>query len=149
MTHKDIITHQRQVEIHLSFLLHGFVYYNAKLKMEKPRMRPTPPADVPSLNTRNNRQGTDKVYNKNTGESIMVETIIVAVLSLLGTLGGSYFSNRRSAVLISYRLEQLEKKVEAHNNLVERTYCLEKRCDLADEKFKVANHRIDDLEKEG
>ena len=105
MTHKDIITHQRQVEIHLSFLLHGFVYYNAKLKMEKPRMRPTPPADVPSLNTRNNRQGTDKVYNKNTGESIMVETIIVAVLSLLGTLGGSYFSNRRSAVLISYRLE--------------------------------------------
>ncbi|HOQ08336.1 MAG TPA: hypothetical protein PLP87_11125 [Clostridiales bacterium] len=69
----------------------------------------------------------------------MVGEIIVAVLSLVGTLCGSYFANRKSTALISYRIEQLEKKVEKHNNIIERTYLLE-------EKMKVANHRIDDLE---
>lgn len=49
----------------------------------------------------------------------------MALLSLLGTLAGTYFSNRRSSALIAYRLEQLEKKVQTHNNLVERTYKLE------------------------
>ena len=49
-----------------------------------------------------------------------MESIIAAALALVGTLAGSYFANRRSSVLIAYRLEALEKKVEAHNNLVER-----------------------------
>ena len=79
----------------------------------------------------------------------MVETIIVAALSLVGTLGGSYMAQRKSAALLAYRLEQLEIKVNKHNNLIERTYQLEKRCDLQDEKIRVANHRIGDLEKEG
>lgn len=67
--------------------------------------------------------------------------IIVAVLSLAGTLAGSYFSQKKSAALMAYRLEQLEKKVDKHNSVIERTFLLE-------EKMKVANHRIDDLEKE-
>ena len=46
----------------------------------------------------------------------------------------------RGTQLIKYRIEQLEKKVEKHNSVVERTYLLE-------EKIKVANHRIDDLER--
>lgn len=46
-----------------------------------------------------------------------------------------------------YRVEQLEKKVDKHNNLVERTYHLEEQASLHDEKIRVANHRIDDLEK--
>ena len=50
-------------------------------------------------------------------------------------------------MLISYRLEQLEKKVDVHNNVIERTYELEKKSDLMEEQIKVANHRIDDLEK--
>ena len=82
----------------------------------------------------------------------MSDTVIVAVitgvLSLAGTLAGSYFSQRKSAALIAYRLEQLEKKVDKHNSVIERTYQLEKRADVMDEKIKVANHRIDDLEKE-
>jgi hypothetical protein len=78
----------------------------------------------------------------------MTDTIIVAVLSLIGTLAGSYLAHRASSALISYRLEQLEIKVNKHNNLIERTYEVEKRCDLYEEKFKVANHRIDDLERE-
>ena len=48
---------------------------------------------------------------------------------------------------ILWRLKALEKKVEKHNCLIERTYELEKRCDLHEEKIKVANHRIDDLEE--
>ena len=70
----------------------------------------------------------------------------MAVLALVGTLAGTYFANRKSSALIAYRLEELEKKVQAHNNLVERTYKLEERTELQEEKIKVANHRIDDLE---
>ena len=49
--------------------------------------------------------------------------------------------------LIAYRLEQLEKKVDLHNNMIERTYNLEKRQEVTEEQIKVANHRIDDLER--
>ena len=57
----------------------------------------------------------------------MPETIIVAIISLIGTLAGSYYSQRRSSALIAYRLEQLEKKVDKHNNLVEKMYKVEER----------------------
>ena len=69
-------------------------------------------------------------------ETEMPDTIVVAVLSLIGTLAGSFGGTQ----LIKYRIEQLEKKVEKHNSVVERTYLLE-------EKVKVANHRIEDLER--
>ena len=75
-----------------------------------------------------------------------MESIIVAVLALIGTLAGTYFSNRKGTALIAYRLEELEKRVQAHNNLVERMYHLEERTELQEEKIKVANHRIQDLE---
>ena len=78
----------------------------------------------------------------------MSETIIVALIAFAGTLAGSYFSQRKSTALVVYRLEQLEDKVHKHNNLIERTYQVEKRCDLFDEKFKVSNHRIEDLEED-
>ena len=77
----------------------------------------------------------------------MTEAIIVAVLGLVGTLAGSYLANRKSAALVAYRLEQLEQKVNKHNNLIERTYVLEESVALMDERVKVANHRIEDLEK--
>ena len=76
----------------------------------------------------------------------MTETVIVALLSLAGTLAGAYWGNRRSAALVAYRLEQLEQKVNKHNNLVERTYALEESVALMDERVRVANHRIADLE---
>ena len=76
-----------------------------------------------------------------------MESIIVALLALAGTLAGTYFANRKSAALIAYRLEELEKKVQAHNNLIERTYHLEEQTAIQEEKIKVANHRIEDLEK--
>lgn len=76
-----------------------------------------------------------------------ISSIIVAALALLGTLAGSYFSNRKTTALISYRLDQLERKQDKHNTLIERTYKLEEDVAIQAEKIKVANHRIDDLEK--
>ena len=73
--------------------------------------------------------------------------IAVAALELIGTLGGAFFAHRRSIALIAYRLEQLEKKVEVHNHIMERTYRLEEQEAVLEERMKVANHRIDDLEK--
>ena len=77
----------------------------------------------------------------------MSDTIIVALLSLVGTMAGVYFSNRKTSALIAYRLEQLEEKVNKHNQVVERTYRLEDNHKLMEEKIKVANHRIEDLER--
>lgn len=79
----------------------------------------------------------------------MTEGIIIAILSLVGTLAGSYFSNRAGQKLIAYRLEQLEMKVDKHNRVIERTYKLEEEHSVMEEKIKVANHRLDDLEKKG
>lgn len=70
----------------------------------------------------------------------MTEGIIIALitggLAVLGNVIVVAFNNSKTI----YRIEQLEKKVEKHNNLVERMT-------LAEEKIKVANHRIDDLEQ--
>ena len=79
----------------------------------------------------------------------MTEGIIIAILSLVGTLAGSYFSNRAGQKLIAYRIEKLEEKVTKHNAVIERTYKLEEETAVLDEKIKVANHRLDDLEKKG
>lgn len=76
----------------------------------------------------------------------MAEGIIVGILSLIGTLAGTYFANRKSSALIAYRLELLEKKVGKHNSVVERTFKLEEQTAVIEEKIKVANHRIEDLE---
>lgn len=63
-------------------------------------------------------------------------TIIVALLSLIGTGIGSW----GGAKLTGYRIEQLEKKVEKHNSVMERTFVIE-------EKIKVCEHRLEDLER--
>lgn len=77
----------------------------------------------------------------------MSETIIVALLSLAGTLMGSLFGILAANKLVVYRIEQLEKKVEKHNNVIERVYVLETDDAVIKEDLKVVNHRIEDLEK--
>ena len=69
-------------------------------------------------------------------------SVLTGVLALVGV----YIANRKSAALTIYRLEQLEKKVELHNKVIERTYKLEERASVLEEDLKVANHRIEDLE---
>lgn len=77
----------------------------------------------------------------------MTDAIIVAILSLAGTLGGSLLGILAANKLTNYRIEQLEKKVEKHNSVIERVYKLETHEAVIDEEIKVANHRIDDLEE--
>lgn len=75
------------------------------------------------------------------------ETIVVAVLSLIGTLAGAYLSNKKSSALIAYRLERLEEKVNGINTIEERVYRIEENQSVVDEKIKNMNYRITDLEK--
>ncbi len=70
----------------------------------------------------------------------MSNEIIVGFLSLTGTLVGTFGGIVASSKLTAYRIAQLEKKVDKHNNFAERIPVIEDR-------IKVANHRIDDLEK--
>ena len=105
-----------------------------------------------------------------------LSTIIVAIIALLGTLGGSYFGVRAANKLVEFRLRALEEKVDKHNQIIERTYKLEEKsatvmkdlnglgdkvrgignsvselervCDVVQEQIKVVNHRVADLETE-
>lgn len=77
----------------------------------------------------------------------MSDAVIVAIIGLCGSGLGSLVAALISNKVWQYRIEQLEKKVEKHNNLVERTYQLEEENKVFEEKFKVINHRIGDLEQ--
>lgn len=68
----------------------------------------------------------------------MSDTVIVGLLSLMGTVMGSGLGVMASQKLTQYRLEQLERKVQAHNNLIERTYRLEGQ-------VSECRHEIEDL----
>ena len=77
----------------------------------------------------------------------MTDAIIVALIGLLGSGVGTFGGILVSSKLTQYRLEQLERKVEVHNQVIDRVYKLEERTELQEEKIKVANHRIEDLEQ--
>lgn len=66
----------------------------------------------------------------------MTETIVVALLSLLGTLIGTLAGILTANKLTNYRIEQLEKKVEKHNSVIERVYELEKHEAVVDEEIE-------------
>ena len=77
----------------------------------------------------------------------MSETVIVALMSFAGTVLGSIFGILAANRLITYRLEQLEKKVEKHNNVIERVYKLEKHEAVTDRIIEEGLERIEHLEK--
>ena len=70
-----------------------------------------------------------------------LSAVIVAVLSLVGTLIGSYLTGNKTIALLEFRLSNLEEKVDKHNQVVERTYQLE-------QKTAILSERIDELRKE-
>ena len=80
-----------------------------------------------------------------------METILAAVISGAVTMVVCLLNNHAQAektrALLDYRLSELEKKVDKHNHLVERTFRLEGDMEFVHEQIKVANHRIEDLEK--
>ena len=83
----------------------------------------------------------------------MIEALIAAGVTLLVCLINNYYQQKKvktqhdeTIQLMSYKLDQLTKKVELHNNAVERLYKLEQLTAVHEEKLKVSNHRLDDLE---
>lgn len=66
----------------------------------------------------------------------MNETVLVAILSLAGTMFGSWMGVRQTNKLMNFRLDQLERKVDKHNNLVERMVVVE-------QSAKSAHKRLD------
>ena len=84
----------------------------------------------------------------------MNEALIAAGATLLVCLINNHYQQKQSdkkhdetISLVTYRLEQLEKKVDLHNNAVERLYQGEKKLGIDEERIKVANNRIKDLEE--
>lgn len=71
----------------------------------------------------------------------MDTNVIVAMISLIGTLGGSLGGILVSSKLTNYRLQQLENRVAEHNHFAQRLPVVE-------EQIKVINHRLEDLEHE-
>jgi hypothetical protein len=78
-----------------------------------------------------------------------VTALISGVVTLIVCMINNHYQQDKTRTLVEYRLSQLEKKVDKHNNLIERTYKLEEEMTLYEEKIKVANHRINDLERKG
>ncbi len=83
----------------------------------------------------------------------MIEAIITGVVAIVVCMINNIVQKRASdrqhnttIALIEYKLDQLTHKVDLHNNAVERLYKVETALGLQEERMKVANHRIDDLE---
>ena len=74
--------------------------------------------------------------------------ITVAIIGVMGSAVGSFVGILVNSKLTAYRIEQLEKKVDKHNTVIERTFRLEQNQAVMQEQIKVVNHRITDLEEE-
>lgn len=70
----------------------------------------------------------------------MTEAVAVALLALIGNVLVSWISNRKSTALITYRIDQLESKVNKHNNVIERTYELEKHMAIVEKQIEEIEH---------
>ena len=84
----------------------------------------------------------------------MIEAIITGAVAIIVCMINNAYQRKASEKqhnttieLIEYKLDQLTLKVDLHNNAVERLYEVEKKLGIDEEKIKVANNRIDDLEK--
>lgn len=79
----------------------------------------------------------------------MTEGIVIALIGLVGSGIGSILGILASSKLTNYRIEQLEKKVNLHNNLIERTFKLEKQESILEEKINTINEHINRIEDDG
>ncbi len=86
----------------------------------------------------------------------VIVALVTGAFTLAGVIITVIVGNKNTAKQIKdqseltlYRIQQLEKKQDAHNTLIERMYIVEDKVNIHDEKIRVANHRIDDLEHRG
>lgn len=82
-----------------------------------------------------------------TGLISAAAAIIVCVISNSKQQKAAEKQHNTTIALIEYKLDQLAKKVDLHNNAVERLYAVEQKLGVDEERINVANHRIDDLEQ--
>lgn len=84
----------------------------------------------------------------------MEDTFITGIVAIVVCMLNNHFQQKRSReqhdkaiTLIDYKLSELTKRVDMHNLVIERTYELEKKESVLKEQIKIANHRIEDLER--
>lgn len=84
----------------------------------------------------------------------MIEAIITGAVGIVVCMINNIFQQKKAdeqhnttIALIEYKLDQLSHKVDLHNNAVERLYEVERKLGVDEEKIKVANNRIEDLEQ--
>jgi len=77
---------------------------------------------------------------------VIITAILTEVIALATCIINNKFQHNKTIALFDYKLDELTKKVEKHNSVIERTYELEKIAEIHSEKIKVANNRIKDLE---
>ncbi|MBQ0035512.1 MAG: hypothetical protein KBT35_01195 [Firmicutes bacterium] len=77
----------------------------------------------------------------------MNDAVLVAIITGGISLLGNLIANSRTLAVIKEKIDQLEKKQDKHNNVIERQYKLEEKACVMEEQIKVANHRISDLER--
>ena len=77
---------------------------------------------------------------------VIISSTISAAVTLIVCLISNHSQNEKTRALMEYKLEYLTKRVDKHNNTIERTYNLEQRMAVSEEQIRVANHRIADLE---
>ena len=85
--------------------------------------------------------------------SSIISAMIAAFVTLIVCLINNHYQQKAASkkhdetiALIEYKLDELSKRVDKHNNVVERTYRLEEQQAVTNEKIRTANHRIEDLE---
>jgi len=76
----------------------------------------------------------------------MSDVVLLGILTLIGTLSGTFGGILVAGKLTNYRISQLEKKVDKHNSLVEWKYCAEEKFKTLDERSRDNSFRIDSLE---
>lgn len=79
-------------------------------------------------------------------EDIII-AIIGGVLTAIPTVLTTLSSNKKTTALLEYRLSQLEEKVNKHNNVIERTYKLERNESVIEERLKVVEREIKEIKK--
>ena len=79
----------------------------------------------------------------------VIAAIVTGVVAIVVCVVNNHYQSKATRVLIEYKLEELTKRVDKHNNVIDRTFVLEKVVEVQAEKISVANNRIKDLEEEG
>lgn len=82
-------------------------------------------------------------------DSTVISALISAGVTLVVCLMTNHAQSQKTEALITYKIDELQKKVEKHNTLIERTYKLEESSAIHDAELRRVNHRIEILEKEG